>query len=550
MSVSASSAPQEILDSWNEEIRLAESFIQTVENGSSRRLPIEGSLEQLEKIRKKLKIIHAAAVGRAKYETSWRGRGLKYLFTTTGTLIDAGFQAATAALWAESLKATQVSSTDAIAIAVSTLFSTVVSKIKDNIWARRERHVIAVAGMEEIIPNKLFIKEIKATIAFYKHIGESHSNRGVRDLSNPCTLSGVEKGKKRFRNLARKVLEQKSEKKTQLRKAELSKRNIVKLCGVYPRMRGDEIEKLSKQFFDLKKVMVAEEAVIEEEFKEDPNINVMALINQLDLQVKDMQSYILDADLLTALQEDLEQTRSKYIANGFRVTFQFSMELGSLISSIIQAVYSYVGSTSTPAKVAGVSLYVINIVLSWINTAFSKEQEIEAEKLQKLHQIHAQAIYASRIEKRIAEERRDGVSSESKSEKLEDCPRVIGGLMGQLPLVGDLGSPLRESIYKWYQKSTTSGEVPFDWRAALVARSSEEKSSIGMSRALSIDDFMIPTGWAKSSSKEPAIPPIPRAKIPTAPDGEEKNAGTIEVVIEDSPKPTGLEVVDQMFGVV
>ena len=118
MSISASSSPQEILGKWNEEVRLAESLLKSVENGNLRAVPIIGPLGQLEKIRKKLKIIHAAAVGRAKYETNWRGRCMQYLFTGTGTVLDATFQVVTATLWAESLKATHVSSTDAIVITV------------------------------------------------------------------------------------------------------------------------------------------------------------------------------------------------------------------------------------------------------------------------------------------------------------------------------------------------------------------------------------------------------------------------------------------------
>ena len=400
---------------------------------------------------------------------------------------------------------------------------------------------MAVADMEEIIPNKLFIKEIKAAIAFYKHIDESHPKEFAVGLRIPYKLSGVRRGRESFRDLAHRVIEQNAEEKIFFRKVELKERNIVKLCWIYPRMRGKEIKELSKQFFDLKRVMVAEEEIIDDEFKKDPHANVMALIDQLDLQVEDMRKYILDADLLTALQEELEKTRSKYIANGFRVTFQFLMELGSLISSIIEAIYSYLGSTSTAAKVAGVSLFVINIVLSWINTAFSKDQEIEAVKLQKLHQIHAQAIYVSRLEKRIAEERRTVISVESKSGKAEECSRAIGGGMDQLPLVGASGSPLRECIYRLYLESAAKGAVPLDWRTALPSSADGAKSQNGKARVLGVDELMIPCRRGKSSSHESAIP---SSRIPAA---ERKSASTIDVVVDHSPKPTGLEGLDQLF---
>ncbi len=510
MKVTAKTDPHTICENWGKQINLANSLSVAIKEGAEKRLSISQFLDELEKKRKKLKKIHRAALERARYESEGWGRIRRICYTAGGTVLDGAFQAVTAILWAEALSEANLSSKDSIVIASATLASAVASNIKDRIWSSNKKYLKEISQMEEIIPNKLILKHYKVMITKYKLIEAEYKSTAAEykstadELCSVSAGSGVEKikektsvgtGKKMFISAINKVLDKNA-------KVKLHEKYVVKLCGLYPRIRTEGVLELTEKFKRLKQIMVMEENLVQEEIEKNSNADVMAIMDQLSEQVTQMQEIIAEADDLLKLQADLKNTRSKYVASKFRLTVQFLLELGSLAGSVTQAVYVNLGSTSTVAKVSGVSFYVVNMVLSWVNTSFSRVEEIDAKTLQNLSRIQAQSIFArdvaSLVERARGDRDIDIVCPSSKREHLESGRE----LMDRPPIIGAPLSPLQTEVTAPYSEIA------------------EEKRERRASSCLSVDELLVP---ARKSDKKRSPQLVGRVLLPmeqkSSPDG-------------------------------
>jgi hypothetical protein len=322
--------------------------------------------------------------------------------------------------------------------------------------------------MEEIIPNKGMLKHYKVIITKYQATSAAGSGSSIsRGESKIDESTSLERGKKKFISAVHKVIDETA-------KTKLREKHVVKLCGTYPRIGKESVLELTERFKRLKKIMVAEEDLIQEELEGNPSADVMAIMDQLDEQLAEMRGIIADAEFLITLHEQLKNTRSKYAASKFRLTVQFLLELGSLAGSITEAVYVNLGTSSAVAKLTGVSLYVINIVFSWVNTGFSRVEEIDAKTLQNLTRIQSQSLFArdvGSLVERTRREREVGVLAHSlKREDLESGME----LMDRPPHIGSPASPLQAKINALYEDA--------------VARKGQKDAG----SCLSVDDLLVP----------------------------------------------------------
>jgi ribosomal protein L22 len=466
MKISAKTDPRIICERWNEKIKLADVLTKTIQNGSLRGHSIVTPLEKLEKVRKKLKEIHHAAVLKAKYESTGLAKVRRFISLGGGVVLDGALQATTAALWSKVLEEKEIDPQNSILVAGVTLASLVASKIKDKISDNNRKYFEAISEMEGIIPSKQMIKHYKVVVTKYK----GGACEGSSAMFAPQEDKPKEKAlvaKNRFATAAQKVIESRAKEK-------LQGKYIVKLCGIYPRIDSSSVLELTESFKELKKLIIIEEDLIEDDLHEDPNADVMALIDQLDEQAQRLREIISDAEFLIAFNEQLKNTRSKYIASKFRLSLQFFIELGSLAGSITEAIYANLGSSSSAAKVSGLSLYVINIALSWINTAFLRVEHVDVDTLQNLRRIEAQTAFVKDVTTLVERVRKERFKPLGRvCVEGEDLEEGVS-LMDRPPILSTPISPLQVKINALFEKTV------------------RRKARRGKPTSFSIDELLVP----------------------------------------------------------
>ena len=484
--ITVQSSPERILQAWNSQAALADALITGLEDSSASRADIQGSVDKLRGISKNLEFLHDIACKRADYEDKCCWFSYRNILVFSGTALDTTFQIVTLALWGKSVSEDTSGSRNSIAIASSTILSTIASKIKDWIWKRNEGVLLALAKMEEIIPNKLIIEHISSMAAFHESSRSWHNRRRIPDEKSLVhrSLSDVNALRSHY---------------------------VVKLCGFYSRLDESEILKLTEQFINLKDLMVGEEEVIKEILIADPNGSIKVIIRQLEEQLKELESIFSDARHIIELSNQIEKTRARCVTNGFRVSIQLLLELGSLVGTIVEAVYANSGSSSPPAKVAAFSLYIANIALSWVNTGISKVREKDARIFQQIKRLDGQKIFQRHVTGMTEEARRSIRPSRSGGAIDEKPSAPSSGLMDRAPVVGAPMSPLRGEILKLYQESCSGGATQ-DWRKYLteVAGGKKEGSPVTpispvgkgaeimspRARKLTLSDLFIPSAIA------------------------------------------------------
>lgn len=438
MKITAKTNPEIICEKWREKLTRADLLVKTIEEGASNGHFITSSLEKLEKTIKKLKEIHHAAVEKARYQTTLLAKARRFCFVGGSTVVDAGLQIVTAVFWSKALREDAVDSQDAWVVAGVTLGSLVASKIKNRMYERNKKYFEAISEMEGIIPNKKIIKHYKLVITKYKGGATEGTGAGFQ-RDDSFVKEKPLSSRDRFFLAAQKVMEGNAAKK-------MEERYVVKACFVYPRIDNDGVLELTERFKELKKIIIFQENLIQGDLYYNRRANVMAFIDQLDEYVAKLKEVVGDVEFLIKLHERLQKTRSKYIASRFRLTVQLLLELASLIGSIVEVIYEYLGSTSSAAKVAGVSFYVINIVLSWINTGFSRLEQKEVDTLQNLHRIEDQSGFVRDVAKLLDHLKKENSAAElaarAQAEDLE------GGLslLDRPPEILQVMSPLQVKI--------------------------------------------------------------------------------------------------------
>lgn len=383
MKITRTTDPRIICEKWARKIEFADQLSKTIQEGALKGRSISSSVEKLEKVRKKLKVIYHVVVEKARYETTFWPRVRRFCYLGGGTVIDGALQVVTAALWSRVLNKEEPDSQDSIVIAGATLGSLVTTAIKNKMYSSNRKYFKAIAEMEGIIPSKGMLKHYKLVITKYKSdVSQSAALARVEDESEACKKALLREPR------SAACLEREPQKER-----ELYQKYVVRVCCVYPRIDGHSVLELTEAFKELKRLIIREEDLIEEDLDHDSQADVMAFIDQLDEQVLKLKEIIGEAEFLIELNQKLKNTRSKYIASRFRLTVQFLMELGALVGSVTEAVYASLGSTSTAARITGVTLYGINIVLSWINTGFSRFERRDVDTLQNLRRIQAQSAF-------------------------------------------------------------------------------------------------------------------------------------------------------------
>ncbi len=472
ISLTASSSPEKILKAWNSQTALADSLLSSIEGDAVSSSEVKGSIDALKRISISLENVYSAAIKRAEFEDRCGWFSYRKVLSFSGTVLDTSFQVLTMTLMANSINSSGSTSPSAFSVVGSTLASVVASKIKDYIWKRNETLLTALAQMEEIIPNKLVIEHINSMVAFY----ESTKSRPKisADRTPKVGLSRSLREGNHIMSLSQVVSHVMSSQC--FKKGELREKYIIKLYGVYSVLNEEAILDLTQKFIDLKDLMVNEESVIKEVRQSDPDGNVIVIINQLDEQVKELRTIFSDARHIIELSDEMEKTRARCVTNGFRSSIQILLELGSLAGSIVEAVYANSGSSSAPAKVAGFSLYIANIALSWMNTGISKIRETNALTFQQIKRLDGQKIFEKHVSGLINEARRTARRTKSYGALDKKETASLPSLVDRAPLVGSSGSPLRDRILKLYQESRAGGDRE-DWRKYLGEAAGQEELS-------------------------------------------------------------------------
>jgi hypothetical protein len=457
--LSVKSTPDEILKSWNSQKALADSLLTSMEKRAFKKEEVLASVLALKKIAHNLQNTHKVAIERAEYEDRCCYCSYRNFLTFSGTAIDTAFQALTTASWIREFGIDDQSRKGSLVTAASTFVSAITSKIKDKIWSKNEKVLASLAQLEEIIPNKVMIDHIESMIAFY----ESNFSRKTRTpvLEHARSpVSPISRGQNLFRSVVHRVVRDLDVKKQSVRD-----RYVVKILGVYPRISKEKTEDLMSQFLDLKDLMISEESVIREARLIDSTADVDNILDLLEEQLSMLKHIFEDVDLILKIHEEIEKTRSKCVANGFRISVQFLVEMGSLASSIIEAIYSQSGGSSSVAKIAGFSLYMINISLSWINTGISKIRSENVKTYKDIKRLEGQKIFERHIQGMVKQGRR--VQREMLPTARRNQENLLS-LIDKPPELGEPKSPLNEKILQ------ICGEVlgeckKHNWKQSLTA---------------------------------------------------------------------------------
>jgi hypothetical protein len=265
------------------------------------------------------------------------------------------------------------------------------------------------------------------------------------------------------------------------RKDAVKDKYVVKVFGVYPKLCREKVDLLVDEFISLKDLMVNEEKLIKEARNMDMNANITRVLDLLEEQLIDLKKIFDDATLLIKIHEEIEKTRSKCVANGFRISTQFLLEMGSLAGSIIEAISSDSGGTNTAAKVAGFSLYMINITLSWINTGISKVRAENAKIFKDVKRLEGQKIFERHIVAMIRQGR--AFYREALPEERKPLP-ILASLLENPPRLGLEGSIFMEKINQLYE-GVLGGVKTHDWTKYMLNSSDAPSVSATGSRRLS-----------------------------------------------------------------
>jgi hypothetical protein len=473
-SLSVRSTPDEILKSWNSQKALADSLLTSMEKRVFKTEEVFASVIALKKIAQKLQNTHKVAIERAEYEDRCCYCSYRNFLTFSSTALDTTFQALTTASWIREFGIDDQSRNGSLITAASTFVSAITSKIKDKIWSQNEKVLASLAQLEEIIPNKVMIDHIESMIAFY----ESSFSRKTRTTSidnERGLVSPISRGQNLFRSVVQRVVRE-----LDVKKQGVKDRYVVKILGVYPRISKEKTEELMSQFLDLKDLMISEENVIREARLIDSTADVNNILDVLEEQLISLKQIFEDVDLILKLHEEIEKTRSMCVANGFRISVQFLIEMGSLASSIIEAIYAQSGASNSVAKIAGFSLYMINISLSWINTAISKIRSENVKTYKDVKRLDGQKIFERHIQGMIKQGRR------AQREMMPTARGVRENLLNLIdkpPNIGAPKSPLNERILQ------ICGEVlgesgKQDWKKYMPSslHATSSKASVALSK--------------------------------------------------------------------
>ena len=351
------------------------------------------------------------------------------------------------------------------------------SWFRGKVYKDRENRLQEEVQLMQIIANKNAIDHIKATVTIIRT-----TKVAIKKKQFQIPLRQMPRQIPSLQVVVQRVLDRGSERRGELRKEYV----VSGVCGFYKILSRQKIEELIERYQRLKVLITELETIIKTARDKDPDKDVGIIFEQLESPIGEVRRIFQDAGELVQIYDELGRSRVKYIAANFRAALQFCVELGSLGGTIVEGIATNGGSSNTPAKIAGLSLFVINSALTFFNIRISSANKENILTLQQIKLLKAQEVFLDGLVAIIARQKLIGKESSPK-EVLIHMPKRTGS-SDSLPVIASPGSPLQDVISRLYRKSHPGG-TDEDWRPYLARLSSPETDLSPPCRRLSVRDL-------------------------------------------------------------